>query len=384
MLYLFLAVIAIALSYFAYQENDTHNKVLFIRGAFLIVFFIYGFEYFNTVDYAVMLQKFNYVNYGVRIDSIYGEQVEPLTALLMRLCKPIGNIGYYILVAAVEIYVLYKIALRYVPLKYLWLFFVLLLINFNNVIPLMTAKRQVLSLFIVWAGVYIILENKVKHSFAIGVALIICAALFHSAAVFALFMIPIIRFDFTVNRRIQIILFLLFFVQFVIDISSFSQSIYTYVLGFSEKFAHYANDLKGEKNVTLVYFLYYLTIYSAILFNIDKFNGKERVWAKFVILYYLVFNLLPYSAGRSLMYYNMSQLFVIPILVSKINNIDIRRFLCIFAVIISLRLCYNTFSASDSSGIGNGFREFNTILEAPSLQIDNPISERKRFDDLRK
>lgn len=383
MLYLFLSTLAIILSYCAYSSRDKQKSVAYVRWSFAVVFFIYGFEYFNTVDYAVMMYKFNLVNYNIQIPIMFGDKIEPLTTLLMKLCKPIGNVGYYVITALFEIVVLYKIAKGLLPLKYLWLFFVLLLINFDNVIVLMTAKRQVLSLFVTWLGLYIILENSIKHSFKIGAAVIISAILIHTAAVFALLMIPIVKYNYVPGKKLRWVLFGLFFVQFVIDISSYSEFIYIYILGINDKFASYAYDLSGESSVTAVYFLYYLTIYSAVLFNLDKLNQKELVWAKFVILYFLLFNMLPYSAGRSLMYYKLGQLFVIPIIISKIQNYKIKTLVCTFSVLISLRLCYNTFSSSDVSSIGNGFKEFNTIFEAPSLQIDNPSLERDKFKDLR-
>lgn len=383
MLYLFLTFLVLVLCYLAYTSPYKQHCLLFVRLAFLIVFFIYGFEYFNTVDYGVMLSKFNYVNYNISISSRFGEEIEPFVALLMKICKPIGNIGFYVVVALFEVVVLYKIVAKYVPLKYLWLFFVLLLINFDNVILIMTTKRQILSLFIVWSGVYILLDDKIRHKYLMGISLFIGAIFIHTAAIFALLMLPIIKYNFRPSKKLRLLLFFLFFVQFVIDVSAYSESLYTYIFGINEKFASYAHDLQGEKNITITYFLYYLTIYTSILLTFDKLNSKELVWAKFVIVYYLLFNLLPYSAGRSLMYFNLCQLFVIPFVISKLNNDKIKKFVCTFVILISIRLCYNTYTTTDPSGIGNGFKEFNTIFEAPSLQIDKPNQERSKIKDLR-
>lgn len=387
MLYLILSVTAIVLSYIASIENNKQCAVL-TRYAFAIVFFIYGFEYYNTVDYDVMLRKFNYVNYGTLMHSMYGDEVEPLTRILMKLCKPIGNIGYYIIVALFEIIVLYKMAIKYVPKQYLWLFFILLLINFDNVILLMTVKRQVLSLFVVWLGVYYLLNEEKRHNNKIGTILIISACFIHTASIFALLMLPIIRYNYLPSKLTRIILFMMFFVQFFVNISIYTDFLYNYIFGINEKFASYANDLQGELGVTTVYFIYYLFTFSIILFNLDKLNKAELVLAKFVLLYYLIFNLLPYSAGRSLIYFKLCQLFVIPIVVYKIKNfrimyLKVKHIYVTLVVLISLRLCTNVYFSDNSTNIGNGFKKFNTIFEAPSLQIDNPSFEKSKFKDLR-
>lgn len=388
MLYLILSVTAIVLSYIASIENNKRCAIL-TRYAFAIVFFIYGFEYYNTVDYDVMLRKFNYVNYGTLMHSMYGDEVEPLTRILMKLCKPIGNIGYYIIVAFFEIIVLYKMAIKYVPKQYLWLFFILLLINFDNVILLMTVKRQVLSLFVVWLGVYYLLNVEKRNNTRIGTLLIISACFIHTASIFALLILPIVRYNYLPSRQTRITLFIIFFAQFFVNISTYTDFLYNYIFGINEKFASYANDLQGDIDITPAYFIYYLSTFYIILFNLDKLNKTELALAKFVILYYLIFNLLPNSAGRSLMYFNLFQLFVIPIIVSKINdfrimNLKVKYTYIALVVIISLRLCTNVYISDDPTNIGNGFKKFNTIFEAPSLQIDDPSFEKNKFKDLRK
>lgn len=59
MLYLILGSVTFLFSIISSFSGTKEKYVKYLNLTFLMLFFIWGFEYYNTVDYKVMLLKYN-------------------------------------------------------------------------------------------------------------------------------------------------------------------------------------------------------------------------------------------------------------------------------------------------------------------------------------
>lgn len=379
MLYIVFSFIAIVCSFLAASSRENTSKyIAYLRISFCIVFFLWGFEYYNTVDFAGMLEKFNYVNYGVSTGTMFEEDIEPVVRILFVLCKPLGNLSYYIFTALFEIYVFYKLAIYVIPRKYIWLFFVLLLINFDNVVLIMTLKRQILAVSVSFLAMYLLVKN-VSHKYVYALILIFISFNIHRAAFINILLIPFFLLEKRITYKSMLVLFILFVLQYVINFASYSDMLFNLVGSTSEKYAHYANQMNDEITLTPIYIFYNFVLFSMFLFHYNRCNGKETLIVKCSIFYLLINNYLSTDLARLLLLFQLSLMFSIPCIISHIKFFYIRNFVLLFSIAVSLRLFYNAYTDPNKASMTYGFKEFNTILEAPSLQIDNPYQERIKY-----
>ena len=388
MFYTFLAIVAIFLAYNAGYLEKQNNRDLCYKLTFFVIFFIYGFEFYNTVDYSVMLNKFNLVNRTDKSIFEFGESVEPFCAFLLKICQPIGGIGYYLVTAAFEIFVMYKICRKSIDERFLWLFTFILLINFDYVIVFMTVKRQFLSVAFVMLGVYLSslesYENKrifFKKNFYVFLCFV-AAFMVHKASVGALFLLPIVFFKQPLTKKISAFLLFLFLLQYLVDLSKYADSIFYFLSDRTDKFAHYAQQLESGRSKTFVYVFYETVVFLILLYYGNKESGIRLVLIKASLFYFVMANYFQKDVGRILLYYHYCTIFAIVISVENLfaeGKVRFAKMFLIMAVLISCRLYYNAFFVSDKHSMSYGFKNFKTIIEAPSLWIENPNQLYKKY-----
>ena len=80
-----------------------------------------------------------------------------------------------------------------------------------------------------------------------------------------------------------------------------------------------------------------------------------------------------------LLYFNVCNIFAIPIVLTKIQKLKFRMFVMVYVGLVAFRLCFNAITNPDKTSMSYGFREFNTIFEAPSIQIDQVKTEHDKY-----
>ncbi|MBR3073399.1 EpsG family protein [Fibrobacter sp.] len=388
MLYTFLAIIAFYLAYKVGCLEKQNDRDLYYKLTFFVIFFIYGFEFYNTVDYSVMLSKFNWVNNTEKSIFEFGEVVEPLCAFLLKLCQPIGGIGYYLVTAAFEIFVMYKLCKKSFDERFLWLFVFILLINFSYVITFMTLKRQFLSVSFVMLGVYLSSLESFKdkrffskESFYIFLCFV-AAFMIHKASVGALFLLPIVFLKQPLTKKMSVFLLFLFLLQYLINLSDYADSIFYFLSDRTEKFAHYAQQLESGRSKTFVYIFYETVVFLTLLYYGNKESGIRLVLIKASLLYFVTVNYFQKDMGRIVLYYQYCTIFAIVISIENLlieGKIKFAKMLMLMVVLISCRLYYNAYFVNDKHSMSYGFKNFETIFEAPSLWIDNPVKLYKKY-----
>ena len=389
MLYLFLGIITLVFSINCSQSKIEIKYRKYLNLTIFMLFFIWGFEYYNTVDYKVMLSKFNQVVYDDYNYEIDGSKtyIEPGCKVLFYLCSPFGNLTYYILVALFEVLIIRVFVRKYVPQKYFWLFIVLVLFQFEYTTVLMTLKRQMLAIFVSLLSIYILNEKENvwtrKKLLIVSSCLCLLACCFHKSAVATFLFIPIwyiAKFDF--SKRLVIVLICFYFFQYTFDLSAYSTLFFNLIESQDEKFAHYALQIEeGGRDTTFIHIVTEFITFLLMVLSLNKCNKKERMFLLAGIFYSLFINFFVKDSGRILLPFRICQLFAIPIMISKIVSIhrELPKLICTMFVIISVKSTYQVYTNPDRTSMTEGFKSFNLIFEAPSMQIDNPISESKKY-----
>lgn len=384
MLYLLLGFIATIFSILASQSTSDLRYKQFLSLTLCVIFIIWGFEYFNTVDYRVMLAKYNQVVFK---EGWKAEDIEFGCKILFYLCSPFGNLFYYLLVAAFEVFVLSLFANKFIPRRYFWLFIVIALFNFEYTVVIMTLKRQMLATFTSLLILYVLSEK--EHEWPIIkqiiVSLVICfiAFSFHKASIVSVLFVPIwfvSKYNF--HRWIILGIVLLYFFQYVFDISAYSEIMFNIIASQDEKYAHYALQIEdGGRETTMIHIIIEFCSFIMMLFSLKYCSRKEKAIILSGIVYLLLINFFVQDSGRILLPFRVCQLISIPIAVSKIGNYYkmLPKIVCVVFIILSVKSTYQVYTNPDKGSMTEGFKTFNLIFEAPSLQIDNPQLESHKY-----
>lgn len=389
MLYLFLGLVTVIFSISCSQCITKIEYRKYLTLTMFLLFFIWGFEYYNTVDYAVMLHKFNQVVYDKINYEISGEitYIEPGCKALFYLCSPFGNLTYYILVAFFEVVIIKVFIIKYIPQRYIWLLILLILFQFEFTTVLMTLKRQILSIFAGLLIIYFLTEKESvwskKKLLIVSLSLCLLACSFHKSAIVTVLFIPIwyiTKYDF--NKWVLIILVVFYFFQYTFDLSVYSNLFFSLIEAQDEKFAHYALQIEnGGRETSLIHIIIEFITFLLMLFSLNRSNRQEKFFLLSGIFYSLFINFFVMDSGRILLPFRICQLFAIPIMVSKISFINekLPNLICAMFVVISIKSTYEVYTNPNKSSMTEGFKSFNVIFEAPSLQIDYPLSEKGKY-----
>lgn len=389
MLYLLLGLIALIFSIISSQSKSRIKQIKYLNLTLFILFILWGFEYYNTVDYRVMLEKFNQVVYGKINYEINGDitYIEPLCKLLFYICSPFGNLTYYILVALFEIFVIKIIVIKYIPQKYFWLLMVLILFQFEYTIVLMTLKRQIFAIFVSLLMIYVFNEKylvwPLKKVLIVSLLLCFIAYNIHKSVIISILFIPLCFLaKYHLPKRLRIIIIFLYMFQYFFDLSAYSDIFFNLIESQDEKYAYYALQIsEGGRDTSIIHIIIEFITLSLIIFSLNLCNRKERVFFYAAILYLLSINFFVMDSGRILLPFRICQLFAIPIMISKIEsfNKNLSKIIVAVFVIISIKSTYQIYTDTNKASMTEGFKSFNLIFEAPSLQIDNPKSESKKY-----
>lgn len=389
MLYLLLGFIAFVFSAISSQSRIKTEQMKYLNLTLFVLFFIWGFEYYNTVDYRVMLEKFNQIVYGKINYETSGSvtYVEPLCRLLFYICSPFGNLTYYILVALFEVLVIKIIVIKYVPQKYFWLLMVLILFQFEYTIVLMTLKRQIFAVFVSLLMIYVLNEKYLvwpfKKVFIVSLLLCFIAYNIHKSVIVSILFIPLwLLTKYQLSKRMKFIIICLYAFQYFFDLSAYSNIFFNLIESRDEKYAHYALQIaEGGRETSIVHIIIEFITFFLMIFTLNLCNRKEKVFYYAAILYSLLVNFFIMDSGRILLPFRICQLFAIPIMISKLEGFNkyLSKIIVAVFIIISIKSTYQVYTDIDKSSMTEGFKSFNLIFEAPSLQIDNPKSESKKY-----
>lgn len=387
MLYILLALISLFFSVLASKSSskEHYNKYLCISLIFLFV--IWGFEYYNTVDYSVMLNKFNQVIYNIKEYTNTGDivYIEPGCKLLFYLCSPFGNLSYYVLVAFFEILILRYIIVKYIPNKFLWVLVMLILFQFEYVTVIMTLKRQMLAIFVSLLVICLLNEKEYKWNnkklYISSLLLVILAFSFHKSVLISILFIPIwIIAKYRISKILIILLIGIYFVQYTFNLGNYASLFFDLIQSQDDKYAHYALQIEdGGRQTSHTHILIEFILYFMTLMVVNSCNKKERVFLISGMIYYILVNFFIMDSGRILLPFYMCQLISIPIILSKIVNYKLRLSLMLMFAVISIKSTYQVYTNIEKSSMTEGFKSFNLIFEAPSFQIDNPNAEKRKY-----
>lgn len=390
MLYLILGSVTFLFSIISSFSGTKEKYVKYLNLTFLMLFFIWGFEYYNTVDYKVMLLKYNQVIYGQIQYENSGEEtyIELGCRLLFYLCSPFGNLFYYIIVALFEAFVLRLFCKKYIPVRWWWLFIMLILFQFEYATVLMTLKRQMLAIFTSLLMIYILNEKESvwPRWKTIFVALCLCflAFNFHKSAIVTILFIPLwmlTKYNYC-NKWILLGITCFYIFQYFFDLSAYSALFFNLIESQDEKYAHYALQIEnGGRDTSVIHTFIEFVTFLLILFSLRYCTKRERIFALAGLFHLLLVNFFVMDSGRILLPFTVCQLFAIPIAISKLNHINrfLSSIIAAMFIVISVKSTYQVYTNPDRTSMTEGFKSFNLIFEAPSFQVNNPQSESKKY-----
>ena len=259
-----------------------------------------------------------------------------------------------------------------IPLKYLWLFFIVFICNPNYCLLLINSKRQALAICFILLGTYILtkyvntnkplIQQLKSYPSLICLAFIIIAGNIHFSAYLGILYYFIILFyptNFKKYATYCIIAF--FFLTFYANIKDVS--FIGFLLGDNEKYTHYIQEITSNNSMTLIYHVLDCILLLLILHFYKLFNKYEKIFSIASIISLICSHILINTAGRIMLPYAISIPFVSVFILKYIKNNGFKTIYLLYLLAITMRWFYNTMA------IGNGYYDnwnhMKTIFEAP-------------------
>lgn len=339
-----------------FQIGFSTNRKLFILAILLLIFHD-GFRWGIGTDWEAYLSYFKQNDWdNVDMDIGYIWLNKFISAFT-------DNYTVFLVIHAVIVYSLisrtiYKYSVY--PLLSLFLFYALM-------ITYLGMNRQYISFAIAIFSFQFLIENKK----VIFIVLILFASLFHTSVLLFLFAIFF-------NREIKLKYILwLFFLALIISISGIINKLplnifYLFSENIGGKMSFYGTSYELETNIMFtILSLLKRSIWLIIAsFWYDKLKNYDKNFSIIFNLYfvstviYILFNntILQIIVARGMMFYNITEIFMIPYIISLINNLELKKLVMILVFIyggITINKGMNYYKEDLGVDI---FRPYNSVL----------------------
>lgn len=286
-------------------------KAVFAFVCYSFLIFHDGFRWETGTDWDSYTYQFN----AIRSLEITNSAFEPGFALLFSTVKLLtDNYSVYLLLHAILFYT----AFFYAIFKIADYPFVTLLIFYMLIIPYLGMNRQFLSMALYAVALVFLTEGKKCFFFLI----MIFALLFHRTAILTL---PILLLTFNIDKKYIIIAIIVCIVISMTGVLNHLSLAASLLLGndhqADKKLDFYLNEDKDISLVSVALSLGKKLIWlSLILFFEPLIDNKDKKYYilrniyTFSILTYILFNgtALQIIVSRGLLYYNLTEMFMIP------------------------------------------------------------------------
>lgn len=335
---------------------------------FVLITFLQVIHYDYGNDYMTYYNLyFDIVQYDFNLRSILDGEIyrEPGWVILNYAFKPLGNYGFFVLVALISIFqgfIMYRMIRRYVPHSK-WPFAMLIYL-FSTSFYLMSFSMLRQSLvMMVFISLWPLIEQR---KFIIPlIVLYLCTFVHTSAIVLLPFVfwgfIPMGKYIGKIFTLIYVALFLALFVY-----KDFLNEVFTYAMALSDDIESYQQTYEGGNRITSVglgFFLNLIPLCVALLYIADRNNDKSI--KQLVALSSISFIVLPFSQiiqliGRIGLYFSIFSIISIPMTYTYLRNNVVRWGVTSIYVVF---LFYSYWSFFQSPVWSNTFGgEYNTIF----------------------
>ena len=362
----------ITLSYISYKYKVKECLWLI----WFLIYFLFAFEYDTSNDYRGYLSRY-YIAIGKSnsnfvLNFALKEKMEAIYKFLMQISEPIGFFGFCLVLSFFNVSVLWKWIKTLIPLKYLWLFFIVFICNPNYCLLLINSKRQALAICFILLGAYILIKyintNKPftqqlkSYPSLICLASIIIAGNIHfSAYLGILYYFIILFYPTNLKKYATYCIIAFFFLTFYVNIKDVS--FIGFLLEDNEKYTHYIQEIITNNSMTLIYHVLDCILLLLILHFYKLFNKYEKIFSIASIIALICSHILINTASRMMLPYAISIPFVSIFILKYIKNNVFKTIYLLYLLAITMRWFYNTMA------IGNRYYDnwnhMKTIFEAP-------------------
>ena len=349
-----LNIFAVFFAYLAKFRFRHGLKISFILiFIFLALRYNFGSDYQNYYNGFININKYYSINYFD--DSI---QFEVGWIFLCRVFGPLGFFSMIIFLAAFNCLVYYYFINKYVPVKYYWLAVFIYVFNSEYMLIHASAMRQSVAIAIFLISIqYIYKKDIVRYLICIGIAW-----LFHSSALILLPIFFIGLWNFEIDKKTAIIIFLVFISLFIYT-TTFLPAINEVVSLYFEKYEGYQEQAELSTGFGLI-ILSCLFIF--ILYYSELQNKQRTILFKVVLISFL---LLPISQSimylaRVNMYFSPATIAVFPLVLTKIKKPLVQILFTSFLIIFTI---YGFVSFFDSEIYKSSVETYQTIFSAPEF-----------------
>ena len=343
------------------------NKKMPALISWLLLFFIWAFQYEMSKDWLVYLSRWKMATLNVKLQE---NELEPIYTVILKICEPFTYFGYLILSATFSISVLKKYIDKYIPNNLSWMFFLTFSIGCGYFLEFVNTNRQTIAIMFVMIAIYI-LSNPYKTNkkiyWSISAFLIFVAFNIHRSAVIT---IPVLLFPLIIhkihNTKYLYIFLVINLLSFLIDYDRTSEYLGVLMVRNEEfnAYSHYTNEITERSKSIIEQSIFTISLF-LFIYNFDKFKSNEKPLILATIIYLSLQGFAMYTMLRVLSYYKIFFAISIPILYSKTYNIS-KPYKYLSQLMITLYAIYMTYRYSiDIQGVNyEGYTNFRTLFDA--------------------
>ena len=329
------------------EDKKTGFKI-----AFYLLFILWGCQYDMVIDWPTNLIRWNVANHGV-IAYNYRD-IEPLFLYILKLAKPLSFFGWLMLCGTIELFLIYKITVKYVNKKYYWMTVFILMLNASHGLLMINSNRQSVSMLFTWGIILSICQDskdRKKNIFKYLIAFVfyICAINIHTGAystILFLFIPLLVYFCNKLNTKLFIIIInVIFFFRFFINYDNLSEII-TSVWGVSEEngFDSYLDEFGNVADTQSIFnqSLPFITA-NIIAITYNRMPKSLKIISLITLLGVLLSGFVTKTLARSFLYFNILQIWVIPCVYNIIekNKFKNRKYITIVLLYAAMYFIYS-------------------------------------------
>lgn len=348
------------------SPNRYKSKAIVI--SMLLMFIPFGLSFEMTNDWTGYYSRF----YGENTGEL---QLESFYVFLMRICRPLGMIGFNMVCAAFNLSVYYLFIRKVVPKTYAWIFFAVFMLRIMLGFTLIDTNRQTLAISFVLLGVYVQLflkdffKNKRLLYYAIIILCFLAAVNIHTSAFVTL---PIIVLPYMCEKvkEWQLwVLFVLFLLTFVIDFRSLTSTFLTALSLFAgdnfDYFSQYSGELSLRSMSVPEQSIYGILLFLFIYFY-KFFKKEEKVLLICSMLFITFQGYVMFTLARTITYYRIFipislPFFFYTIILKRLIN----KYVAWGIIALVVAYCLYDFQKGIVTDYYNRWLDLKTVFDAP-------------------
>ncbi|TFU91881.1 hypothetical protein E4T81_13945 [Barnesiella sp. WM24] len=378
-IFVLFSLLMLYLYYYSDYEKESCRKAIFFG-----MWLLFSIEFYSTRDFDVY-----YENFSRTANHVIWE---PLYRFLLAIFQPFGFFVFNSCVAAFEFCTLYVLFKHAVPKRYFWIGICILILSTNHLFYYMCIKRQFLAICASLWILYFLLYSTKRLRYLYAIIAFICAINLHTGAYASIgyFILPFIRFR--INIIWCAVLMVIYIASMSFQMSSYSDALFEMVtliedddLGDNRYGTYIDNqDITGFNKVirSIFQLAYSILLYVLLLLYNKKVTDSQFKIFVLSIVSLILENFLVGDLFRLNLFYSITQLFSVPILLSymsfKKDSSTISWGLYWSLIILSLatpvKSYYNAMSGTKVTRMTVKLKHFYTIFD------ENPDKSNHNFE----